>query len=142
MVLSYERKNGGAGMIKCLSLCCVVLFVAVGCGDKGPDGLTDAEAEKVAKARHLATRTTIKNVDMAVNVYEVESGRLPTSLEALIKNDGTPGWHGPYLKGTSIPDDAWDTPLKYTVAKGGRTFAIISAGPDKQFGTDDDLTNR
>ncbi|HEX5283286.1 MAG TPA: alpha-2-macroglobulin family protein [Bryocella sp.] len=41
----------------------------------------------------------------------------------------------------AMPHDAWDTPLRLqrTYGWGNRYFNIVSAGPDRRFGTEDDL---
>jgi hypothetical protein len=38
----------------------------------------------------------------------------------------------------SMFTDGWDTPFEYT-ARGDNTYTIVSAGPDKQVGTSDDI---
>lgn len=38
----------------------------------------------------------------------------------------------------SVFTDTWDTPFEYT-ARGDNTYTIVSAGPDKQIGTSDDI---
>ena len=70
-------------------------------------------------------------------MYEVDTGRFPAALSALVENDGAPAWHGPYLR--TPPTDAWGTPLSFQAAE--NTYKITSAGPDKALGTGDDLTN-
>ncbi len=35
--------------------------------------------------------------------------------------------------------DAWDQPYRYTVMENGKGFLITSAGPDRKFGTEDDI---
>ena len=72
-------------------------------------------------------------------MYEVDTGRFPPSLESLIQNDGAPNWDGPYLRG-GLPVDSWGTPFQYQL-KGDRDYVVISAGPDMQFGTADDITS-
>lgn len=93
------------------------------------------------KARVSATRTSIKAVALGVNMYRMEVGRLPQSLKALIDDDSSSGWDGPYLEG-GLPQDAWGKEFSYSPNSGGKTFTIKSAGPDQQMGTSDDITNR
>jgi len=85
-----------------------------------------------------ATRATIANVCAAIDLYEVDTGRYPPSLQSLLTSDGAPNWSGPYIRGGS-PADAWGTALNYSQA--GRTYKISSAGPDMNHGGGDDLTN-
>jgi general secretion pathway protein G len=90
-------------------------------------------------ARIKSTRASIAAVSTAIDMYEVDTGRYPASLEALLNNDGSPSWSGPYLRG-GLPTDSWGTPLNLT-REGERGFKVISAGPDLQMGTSDDITS-
>ncbi|HPK37770.1 MAG TPA: type II secretion system protein GspG, partial [Kiritimatiellia bacterium] len=63
------------------------------------------------------------------------NGKLPDSLDELtVGTDDAPG----LLKEGAL-NDSWGTPFTYT--KTGKKFKIVSAGPDGEVGTDDDLTN-
>jgi general secretion pathway protein G len=90
-------------------------------------------------ARIKATRASIEGIKSALNIYEMDTGRYPSSLDSLINNDGAPNWKGPYLQSRTVPADQWGTPFGFTVQEKG--FEIRSAGPDKQLGSGDDLTN-
>jgi general secretion pathway protein G len=92
---------------------------------------------KAERANINSTRASISAVGVAVDLYEVDTGRFPATLNALLDNDGAPAWHGPYLRTPAV--DAWGTPLSFSA--GENTFKIASAGPDKAPGTPDDLTN-
>ena len=57
-----------------------------------------------------------------------------------MENPGTEGWRGPYLKGGLKPDP-WDIPYAYSLdADDPSQYMLSSAGPDRQFGTEDDIT--
>jgi general secretion pathway protein G len=86
-----------------------------------------------------ATRASIVALSTALDMYEVDTGRFPASMEGLLKNDGAPNWQGPYLKSESMPGDAWQTAFGYKLKEGG--YEVRSAGPDMQMGSDDDITN-
>jgi general secretion pathway protein G len=83
------------------------------------------------------TRITIKSVGQGVNMFEVDNGVYPNSLSELVNDTGHPTWRGPYVDGGL--SDSWGNELQYT--KGDRGIKLVSAGPDKAFGTDDDITN-
>jgi len=89
-------------------------------------------------ARIKATRASIAAVCTAIDMYEVDTGRYPSSLQNLVSSDGSPNWNGPYLRG-GIPADAWGTPLTYTAGDG--SYKVISAGPDLNVGNEDDITS-
>ncbi len=78
-------------------------------------------------------------------------GALPNNLDDLVIDTGAwPGWRGPYLGGgfnaASFRLDAWSNPIAYTVhatpliVAGEEIAATLrSAGPDRLFGTADDI---
>jgi hypothetical protein len=75
-------------------------------------------------------------------VYEVDIGKYPSSLDALLKNPGDKKWKGPYIKTKEWPPtDAWGTPLRLSLSGGtnGSLPSLNSAGPDRTFDTADDL---
>ena len=87
----------------------------------------------------------LSNLRTAVQTFEVDNGRFPTTkegLNALVK--APPGteeyWHGKYVD--AVPKDSWGNEFVYRgpdVVGQGR-FEIVSAGPDGKVGTNDDLT--
>jgi general secretion pathway protein G len=96
---------------------------------------------KGEKARINATRASIHAIGMAVEVYQLDTGRFPGSLDNLLTSSGAPNWDGPYLKGDkSALVDAWGTPFSYK-ASSGSDYKISSGGPDLQVGSGDDVTS-
>ncbi len=92
-------------------------------------------------ARINATRASISAISTAIDVYKLDTGRLPDSLNNLLQSSGEPNWDGPYLRGAqSSIVDAWGTPFSYTTSGSG-SFKVISGGPDRQSGTGDDITS-
>lgn len=87
-----------------------------------------------------ATRTSISALSGALDLYEVDTGRYPAALDALVSNDGSPNWMGPYVKGSGLQPDAWGTAFGYKKKSEGG-YEIRSAGPDLQIGSEDDITN-
>lgn len=86
-----------------------------------------------------ATRASISAICTAIDLYEVDTGKYPSSLQSLISSGGEPNWNGPYLKG-GLPVDAWGTAFSYT-PKGDNNYEVRSGGPDKQVGSEDDITS-
>lgn len=87
-----------------------------------------------------AARASIANVCTAVDMYEVDMGQYPSSLQDLISNPQRgDNWNGPYLKG-DVPADPWGTAFNFRT-EGDTRYKVISAGPDTQFGTEDDITS-
>ncbi|NQT92447.1 MAG: type II secretion system major pseudopilin GspG [Lentisphaerae bacterium] len=86
-----------------------------------------------------AARASIANIAAAIDLYEVDTGRYPPSLQSLVSSDGAPNWSGPYVKG-GLPQDAWGVDFAYS-SSGGGAYKISSAGPDMAHGGGDDITN-
>ncbi|MBN2302433.1 MAG: type II secretion system protein GspG [Lentisphaerae bacterium] len=94
---------------------------------------------KQKRAMINATRGKIDSIATAVKIYEIDTGQFPSSLHSLIQDDGSPNWQGPYIQG-GIPTDAWGVEIQYAT-QGEMSFKLTSAGPDRQQGTDDDITS-
>jgi len=82
-------------------------------------------AGKQKKAMIDACRASIQNICTAVDMYEVDTGRFPPSLNALVQNDGSPNWNGPYLRSTT--KDPWGQEFQYSQTGDG--YKISSQGP-------------
>jgi general secretion pathway protein G len=96
------------------------------------------------QARQTAAKTDIKNIEGALETFEVDNGRYPSSdegLSALLTAPaGLQNWHGPYIKGGGgLPKDPWGNAYVYrfpgTMNPSG--FDLMSYGPDGREGTDD-----
>lgn len=83
-----------------------------------------------------AAQASVRGIDDAVITYKLKhNGKLPSSLTALIDDSGD---NEPILKGgEGALQDPWGT--DYKIETKGKKYAIVSAGPDGQFGTDDDI---
>ena len=82
-------------------------------------------------------------LSLALDLFESDLGRYPTQdegLDALVENTGEPNWRGPYLK-TDLEPDPWGTPYQYELdGQATGRYSLRSAGPDRQFGSEDDIT--
>ena len=93
-----------------------------------------------------ATKVSLEGLAQAIQLYSVDHhGDLPASNDGLVTlvsaNTRDPDWRGPYLK--EIPVDAWGQPFEYKLpgTQNPDGFDLISSGPDRLFGTDDDIGN-
>lgn len=91
------------------------------------------------RARMRATRASISAISTAIDMYEIDTGRIPASLNNLVSGSGEPNWNGPYLKG-GVPADPWGTQFSLE-KKGSGQYVVRSAGPDLQMGSSDDITS-
>ena len=76
----------------------------------------------------------MENLATSLDVFYLDNGRYPTSsegLQALVQKPGdTPGWSGPYIKGSGVPNDPWSHPYFYKSPGVAAPFDLSSAGPD------------
>ena len=87
-------------------------------------------------ARVKATQASINNIHLAVDRFKVDNGRYPTEKEGLeILVNPRPSWQ--IVGSNGIPTDPFGTPFRYTLTNG--VPVVISAGPDRTFGTRDDI---
>jgi general secretion pathway protein G len=93
------------------------------------------------KARIKATRASIAAIATQIDVYQLDTGRYPASLDNLLTSSGEPNWSGPYIRGgRESLVDAWGTPFSYR-SSGDGTYKVTSAGPDLSLGSGDDITS-
>ena len=96
------------------------------------------------EAKIKAARVQIGNFKTALEMFEKDCSRYPTTsegLQALVLQPGDiKGWKKCM---DEVPNDPWDHPYKYTCPGQNNSdgFDILSAGPDGQEGTEDDITN-
>jgi len=87
------------------------------------------------RTRIDATRASITSIKTAIQTFEITTGNYPKSLEELTAPIG----NSPPLLDKALLNDPWGTPFQIKFS--GDTFEIRSAGPDKQMGNGDDITN-
>jgi general secretion pathway protein G len=87
---------------------------------------------------------TIGAIKSALGQYQVDIGRFPESLQALVKRPpNATNWHGPYLDPPVVPVDPWGKTFAYRCPgqHNPGTYDLLSAGPDGKVGTSDDIGN-
>ncbi len=86
-------------------------------------------------SRITHTRELILTVETALNMYNMKYGRYPDSLDDLTKETDD---EDALLEGDYI--DSWGMEIMYE-RRSRRRPLLTSAGPDREFGTDDDISN-
>jgi len=103
------------------------------------------------QARMSAARADIEvNLSTALDLYELDNGRYPTTEQGLrallIEPTTTPtplNWSGPYLKKKKIPKDPWTNDYSYVCPGVNNTedYDLSSYGSDGAEGGGDDIVN-
>ena len=102
--------------------------------------------KRAEQAKITGARTDISNIEVALDSFEVDCGRLPTNeegLKALVEAPANAlNWHGEYLK-RGTPKDPWGNPYVYRCPGQHNVngYDLYSYGPDGQEGSVDDIDN-
>ena len=97
------------------------------------------------KAKIARSKSDIAAIGLALDLYELDIGHYPASLEELTKREAPSDlsteakarWNGPYLK-NGLPKDPWGRPYSYTHdSQHNQDYDLSSPGPDGQPGNDD-----
>lgn len=95
------------------------------------------------EARKSAAKADIEsNLALALDMYEMDSGSYPSSLDALrTKSTEAGNWKGPYIK--KKPADPWGRNYVYKTPGSHNTdsYDLYSLGKDGQEGGGDDVVN-
>ena len=140
--MKIRRRRRGAGGFTLIELLLVVVIIGILAAIVVPK-LTGRSED----ARISAATLDIKNIGTSLSMYESDNGRFPTSdqgLPALLIEPGNPKppkWKGPYLDSAEIPKDPWGHEYLYLCpgVKHPTGYDLLSAGPDGQVGSPDDI---
>jgi general secretion pathway protein G len=99
------------------------------------------------QAKITAAKTQISQLEVALDAFEIDLSRYPTTTEglrALVERPASEaeGWQQPYLK-RDVPNDPWGNEYAYRCPGQYNEdgYDLYSLGPDGKLGGDDDITN-
>ena len=99
--------------------------------------------DSAEKAKADATKTQIRGLETALDLYRLHNSRYPSAeqgLKALLEKPEVgvipKNWNGPYLRGNNLPEDGWGSPYRY-LSVNGKNYEIISLGADAADGGTD-----
>jgi general secretion pathway protein G len=128
-----RKTAGGEDGFTLIEILVVITIIAIIMAIVGPRVLN-----YLAESKVKATRIQIQSFSSALDLFNLDTGRYPTTtegLEALVKpDDPIPAWNGPYLKGGYVPKDPWGHPYLYTSPAEHGAYEIMSYGSDGQQG--------
>ena len=137
-VIALRHRRRGFTLIEIMLVVVIIGILAAVIGPK----LTG----RTQGARISATRTSIKNLQTVLGMFEINAGRFPTTEEGINALLEKPGdltdeeWDGPYIQ--EWPKDSWSEDFVYrSPGDTNADYDLISKGPDKREGTDDDISN-
>ncbi len=125
---NLERRRGQGGFTL-VEILVVITIIALIMSLVGPRVLNYLGESKVK-----AAKIQIQSFSSALDLFNLDTGRYPTTSEglvALIRSPGNiPSWNGPYLKSGSVPDDPWGKPYVYRSPGEHGAYDIMSYGSD------------
>ena len=125
---STDRRNEGFTLIEILL---VVVIIGILAAVAIPNIAGAPE-----KARRNAAAQGIRVIEGGIDRYEMDVGKLPDSLNELLSSSAK-GWDGPYIKKAKGLQDPWGN--EYHYSKNGKTYKVVSGGPDGSVGGSDDI---
>lgn len=91
--------------------------------------------KNLEQAKVTAAQEAVVNIKNAVMNFYLQTKKYPSDLNALIEASGD---EEPVLEGgEGVLEDPWGTEYKYE--RKGSKILVMSAGPDLNFGTEDDV---
>lgn len=92
----------------------------------------------LGKAKSETAAVQVGNLTSALEIYNLDNGRYPTTQEGLVSlmhpPQGSTRWSGPYLKKAEGLVDPWGRPYIYQSPGNHGEFDIVSLGRDGQAG--------
>ena len=93
---------------------------------------------QLGKAQSRAAKVQVQSLTAALELYQGDNGRFPTTQEGLqallVKPQTADNWNGPYLHSKDQLKDPWGNPYRYTVD--GASITVASLGADNKPGGD------
>jgi len=126
------RKNKGFTLVELMA---VLLILALIGGFAGKNIMN-----AVRRAKVTTTKTRLKELHQAVNMFKLDTGRYPSEdiglEELVVEPTDVEGWaEGGYLESDDVPQDAWKNDFVYLLnPESGKPFVIISYGADGKEG--------
>ena len=85
----------------------------------------------LGSARSETALVQLKNIESALELYYLDTGKYPEQLSALVEAPASAtDWHGPYLKKSNGLLDPWGKPYSYKMPGEHGSFDLSSFGRD------------
>jgi general secretion pathway protein G len=119
--LANQNRQEGMTLIEIMIVITIFAMIA--------GGVAVALLPRLEEARIKSTKTDAQALRSAVMLYVADNPRGCPTVEDLVNER--------YLDGSKRTTDAWDTDFQISCEDGD--IAVVSAGPDLEFNTEDDI---
>ncbi len=120
------RRRSGFTLVELLVVLAIFTLLA---GLVGPQVL-----KQLGGAKSRTALLQIRDLEQGLELYLLDMGHFPSTeqgLQALVREPpGVTGWHGPYLRSSTVPKDPWGNPYHYRHPGQHGAFDIYSLGFD------------
>lgn len=124
-----QGRAAGQGGFTLVEILVVIAIIALIMSLVGPRVLNYLGESKVK-----AAKIQIQSFSSALDLFNLDTGRYPTTsegLNALVRSPGNiAAWNGPYLKSGTVPDDPWGNKYLYRSPGEHGLYDILSYGSD------------
>jgi general secretion pathway protein G len=102
-------------------------------------------ANRTKDANIAAAKAQISNFETALDLFETDTGRYPSTEEGLqalvVQPSGLQNWHDGYLK-KGVPNDPWGNPYNYKYPGSHNSgYDLWSNGPSGRDGGEDNIVS-
>ena len=95
-----------------------------------------AVLRQLGGAKINIARESVQQLGGVLDLYKLDIGSYPSTEEGLAalatRPNGATNWNGPYVKGDTVPLDAWNHPYTYRSPsqRSGHDYDLCSLGPN------------
>ena len=126
-----RRQSAGFTLLELLVVLAILGMIAAFAGPRVFKALGGAQSD--------SARIQIENLSGGIDLYRLEVGKYPPSLDALVEApSGEDKWNGPYLKKKKIPKDPWGNDFVYKQPGDNGPYDLVSLGADNTEGGEGD----
>ena len=127
MLRPDRRRDDGFTLLEILV---VIAILGLLIGLVAPAALRELGGAKVNIAKQ-----SIERLGSVLDLYKLDVGSYPTTEQGLValsvRPTGAENWNGPYVKGDTVPLDAWNTRTPTATPRSAAAMITISARWDR-----------